>query len=54
MKLTKVCSQIVPFPADFEVTYRVSFRTRRIVGNDQKIGDYGSAIELVILDLDSK
>ncbi|EIW59592.1 uncharacterized protein TRAVEDRAFT_122355 [Trametes versicolor FP-101664 SS1] len=47
-------SQIVPFPADFEVTYRVSFRTRRIVGNDQKIGDYGSAIELVILDLDSK
>lgn len=52
--MTNFCSQIVPFPDDFEVTYRVSFRTRRIVGNDQKIGDYGSAIELVILDLDSK
>lgn len=36
------------------MTYRVNFRTRRIVGNDQKIGDYGSAIELVILDLDSR
>ncbi|KAI0632188.1 hypothetical protein C8Q77DRAFT_1158853 [Trametes polyzona] len=45
-------SQVVTFPADFTVTYRVNFRTRRIVGNDQKIGDYGSAIELVILDLD--
>ncbi|KAI0667589.1 hypothetical protein C8Q78DRAFT_981541 [Trametes maxima] len=34
-----------------EVTYRVNFETRTIVGKDTKIGDYGSVIELVILDL---
>ncbi|KAI0356431.1 hypothetical protein OH77DRAFT_1400405 [Trametes cingulata] len=44
-------SQAAQLPEGLAVAYRVSFKTRRIVGNDQKIGDYGSAIELVILDL---
>ncbi|KAI0826877.1 hypothetical protein BC628DRAFT_226366 [Trametes gibbosa] len=44
--------QTIKFEEGLTVTYRVNFRTRRIVGNDQKIGDYGSAIELIILDLD--
>ncbi|KAI0632190.1 hypothetical protein C8Q77DRAFT_1158854 [Trametes polyzona] len=33
------------------VAYRVGFENRRIVGNDAKIGDSGSVIELVILNL---
>ncbi|KAI0372239.1 hypothetical protein BV20DRAFT_1015644 [Pilatotrama ljubarskyi] len=45
-------SQAIHLPEGLVVTYRVGFKTRRIVGNDQKIGDYGSAIELVILDLE--
>lgn len=32
----------------------MSFETRKIVGNDLKIGDYGSTIQLIILDFKSK
>lgn len=46
--------QVVQLKPDLRVTYRVGFETRRIVGNDTKIGDSGSVIELVILDLKSK
>ncbi|KAI0754908.1 hypothetical protein C8Q80DRAFT_1094717 [Daedaleopsis nitida] len=38
-------------PNDLLLTYRLGFETRRIVGNDSKIGGYGSTIELVILDV---
>ena len=40
-------------PSDLKVSYRLAFETRRIVGNDVKIGDHGSAISLVILDFKS-
>ncbi|KAI0720523.1 hypothetical protein C8T65DRAFT_633331 [Cerioporus squamosus] len=36
---------------DLRLAYRVGFETRKIVGNDLKIGDHGSSIELVILNL---
>ncbi|KAI0712230.1 hypothetical protein C8Q76DRAFT_845437 [Earliella scabrosa] len=38
-------------PNNLQLTYRLGFETRRIVGNDSKIGDYSSTIELVILDV---
>ncbi|EIW59593.1 uncharacterized protein TRAVEDRAFT_121066 [Trametes versicolor FP-101664 SS1] len=43
--------EVVQLQSGLCVTYRVGFETRRIVGNDTKIGDSGSVIELVILDL---
>ncbi|PIL22598.1 hypothetical protein GSI_15287 [Ganoderma sinense ZZ0214-1] len=43
--------QDVKLPPDLVVSYRLTFETRRIIGNDMKIGGYGSAISLVILDL---
>ncbi len=36
------------------VSYRLTFETRRIIGNDLKIGGHGSAISLVILDFKSE
>ncbi|PIL22499.1 hypothetical protein GSI_15188 [Ganoderma sinense ZZ0214-1] len=42
--------QHVKLPSDLVVSYRLAFETRRIIGNDVKIGSHGSAISLVILD----
>ena len=47
-------SQDSKLPSDLIVSYRLSFETRRIIGNDMKIGGYASAISLVILDFKSK
>lgn len=46
-------SQDANLPPSLQITYRLGFETRRIVGNDSKIGDYASTIELVILDVKS-
>ncbi|KAI0826876.1 hypothetical protein BC628DRAFT_226056 [Trametes gibbosa] len=42
---------VVELQAGLTIAYRVGFETRRIVGNDTKIGDCNSVIELVVLDL---
>lgn len=53
----KICSysfvhrESIEIRQDTTITYRLTFETRRIVGNDAKVGDYASVIQLVILDL---
>ncbi|KAH9854755.1 hypothetical protein C2E23DRAFT_726184 [Lenzites betulinus] len=42
---------VVELQPGLSVSYRVGFETRKIIGNDTKIGDRNSVIELMILDL---
>ncbi|OBZ68799.1 hypothetical protein A0H81_11368 [Grifola frondosa] len=48
---TRTAAEDVRLPADLELTFRLGFDVRKIIGEDSKIGKSQNLIQLVILDL---